>query len=228
MTARLLQGLALASAAFAASCAHDPAPENARTATTADQHRILVTETTERLSVPVAADDVVLSPELADAVQRFARTYIRAGHGALVMSVPQSESENAAPDRIGEHVRMRLAEAGVPYNSIARASYNPVDAGAPILLSFLVYDAQAPTCDPLWTQDLAHNSDNVAWKSFGCSQQANLAAMIANPGDLLGPRDEDPRDATRRAVVLEKYRQGEQTHAERSADERVQVSEVAK
>ena len=77
---------------------------------------------------------------------------------------------------------------------------------------------------PLWSQDLAHSPDNQPWASFGCAQQANLAAMVSDPADLLGPRAEDPRDAARRARVLEAYRQGQQTHAERSGDERVQVS----
>ena len=90
------------------------------------------------------------------------------------------------------------------------------------------FEAQAPECAPLWEQDLAHQSNNQPWASFGCATQANLAAMISDPADLLGPRQEDPRDAARRARVLEAYRQGQQTHANRSDDERVQVSNVAR
>jgi pilus assembly protein CpaD len=40
---------------------------------------------------------------------------------------------------------------------------------------------------------------------------ANLAAQVANPEDLLGPRDETPIDSGRRATVLDKYRKGEVT-----------------
>jgi type IV pilus biogenesis protein CpaD/CtpE len=42
------------------------------------------------------------------------------------------------------------------------------------------------------------------------------------------PRTADASDATRRSVVLDRYRQGQQTHATRSDDERVTVSQVAK
>ena len=56
-----------------------------------------------------------------------------------------------------------------------------------------------------------------------CAQQRNLAAQIANPADLLGPRTVDPADAERRAVVFDKYRQGRPTGAEKGTDERVQV-----
>jgi pilus assembly protein CpaD len=91
---------------------------------------------------------------------------------------------------------------------------------------FMRFAAQAPECAPLYTQDLAHNASNRPYQSFGCSAQANLAAMISDPRDLMEPRVEDPRDPARRAVVLEAYRKGQQTHAERSQDERVQVSKA--
>jgi pilus assembly protein CpaD len=48
--------------------------------------------------------------------------------------------------------------------------------------------------------------------------------MIEDPHDLLGPRGEDPRDGGRRATVMGLYRQGEVTHAARSEDERVSIS----
>jgi pilus assembly protein CpaD len=40
---------------------------------------------------------------------------------------------------------------------------------------------------------------------------ANIAAQVANPEDLLGPRPETPIDSGRRATVLDKYRKGEVT-----------------
>ena len=44
---------------------------------------------------------------------------------------------------------------------------------------------------------------------------ANIAAQIANPQDLLRPRDMTPADAQRRATVLGKYRAGEVTSSAR-------------
>jgi hypothetical protein len=57
---------------------------------------------------------------------------------------------------------------------------------------------------------------------------ANLWDLVADPADLAMPRTADASDATRRSVVLDRYRQGQQTHATRSDDERVTVSQVAK
>ena len=46
----------------------------------------------------------------------------------------------------------------------------------------------------------------------------NLAAMIADPSDLVGTQKMDPADVGRRSIVLTKYRNGEKTSSERSDD----------
>ena len=96
------------------------------------------------------------------------------------------------------------------------------DAGAPIRLSYLRYVAEGPECGR-WTTNLAEDYRNLPYPNFGCAQQRNLAAQIANPADLLGPRTMEPADQERRAVVFDKYRQGKPTGAEKSPDERIQV-----
>jgi pilus assembly protein CpaD len=53
--------------------------------------------------------------------------------------------------------------------------------------------------------------ENINYENFGCASQANLAAMVDNPSDLITPRASDPSDQGRRAVVIEKYRKGEVT-----------------
>ena len=86
----------------------------------------------------------------------------------------------------------------------------------------LRYVAEAPECGR-WPSNLADESRNLPYPNFGCAQQRNLAAQIANPADLLGPRTVEPADAERRAVVFDRYRQGRTTGAEKSQDERIQV-----
>jgi pilus assembly protein CpaD len=120
--------------------------------------------------------------------------------------------------------RRALVDAGVSYAAIAGSTRAANGDGAPLLVSFSRFEAQAPDCAPLWEQDLAHQSNNQPWPSFGCATNANLAALVEDPSDLLHPRGEDPRDSGRRDTVMEAYRAGEQTHAERTADERVTIS----
>jgi pilus assembly protein CpaD len=55
---------------------------------------------------------------------------------------------------------------------------------------------------------------------------SNLAAQIANPGDLVGDHHMDPADMKRRTVVISKYRNGEATGASRSADSSGAISKA--
>lgn len=226
MKTSLLTGVA--ALALVGACAHKPPPA-ASAPTSADRHKIAVSESQQRLELAVAAGETTLSSDETEGVESFARLYVRQGHGALILSTPAGGANAEAASLVSRDVRMRLATAGVPYAAIASSTYNASDRpDAPIVLNFTRYSAEAPDCEPLWSQDLAHASDNQPWRSFGCSQQANLAAMISDPHDLVEPRAEDPRDAARRARVLEAYRQGTKTHADRSNDERVQVSDAVR
>jgi type IV pilus biogenesis protein CpaD/CtpE len=65
----------------------------------------------------------------------------------------------------------------------------------------------------LWPNDLgaAPGSDshlNRPHWNHGCASQHNLAAIVANPNDLLGPRQETEIDAARRQTVISRHRQG--------------------
>lgn len=208
------------------ACASVPEPPTGMRATSsaADVHRITVTETAARLEVPVAAGATALSPESRNDLRDFASSYLRAGHGMLILSTPVGGANTETALTMSSEARLALTNAGVSFAAIAGSSYEATGDASPILVSFARFEAQAPECAPLWEQDLAHQSNNQPWESFGCATQANLAALIEDPRDLLGPRTEDPRDGGRRATVLEAFRAGEQTHAERSNDERISIS----
>jgi pilus assembly protein CpaD len=64
-----------------------------------------------------------------------------------------------------------------------------------------------------WSDNLSETSTNQNYTNFGCSQQHNLAAMVANPSDFETPRTETSASATRRAKVFEKYIAGEDTNS---------------
>jgi pilus assembly protein CpaD len=53
---------------------------------------------------------------------------------------------------------------------------------------------------------MLENSENKHWANFGCSYQNNLAAQIANPADLLGPRQPGDIDAQNRSHAIDQYR----------------------
>ncbi len=223
MNTKLLLGVSALAAL--ASCAGVPTPDGPPIATAADRHQIRVEQTGDRLDVAVASDELMLPVTDQAQIADFAARYLRVGHGPLIMSIPSGGANADAAARIAHETRMRLVESGVPYAAISGAAYDGSQAnGAPVVLSFTRFEAFAPECAPLWTQDLAHQSNNQPYESFGCSAQANLAAMIDDPHDLIEPRDEQARDGGRRAVVLDHYRRGEPTAATRTNDERVTIS----
>ena len=57
-----------------------------------------------------------------------------------------------------------------------------------------------------WPDDLLDNAENKHYADFGCSYQNNLAAQIADPADLIGPRKLSEVDAEKRGVVIDEYR----------------------
>ena len=93
---------------------------------------------------------------------------------------------------------MRLSEASYQANGDGDA--------APIRLSYTAITAKTAPCGN-WPKDLVANTiENKNYENFGCASQANLAAQIANPMDLLGPRAMSPIDAVQRGEVIKDYR----------------------
>lgn len=223
MTSRL--PLLLLGLSTLGACAGIPKPEEPPASSFADRHHIEVAQTAERLEIGVAPGESSLDNSERAQLNAFASGYLRYGHGSLVLSAPSGGANADAAAAVAGDARRALVEAGVSYAAVAASTYDAMDvADAPIVLSFSRFEAQAPDCAPLWQQDLGHQSNNQPWESFGCATQANLAALVEDPADLLRPRAEGPRDSARRDTVMGNYREGEQTHSERSNDERITIS----
>jgi pilus assembly protein CpaD len=189
------------------------------------RHPIMVSQQPSTMVVRVARGSSGLTPAQKGQIAGFLERYrvADAGNSKLVISVPSgSANEGAAARAVGE-IRQLITAYGFSEANVAIEPYHDRrDAAAPIRLSYLRYVAEGPECGR-WTTNLSEDYRNLHYPNFGCAQQRNLAAQIANPADLLGPRTVEPADAERRAVVFDKYRQGRTTGAEKSQDERIQV-----
>jgi pilus assembly protein CpaD len=225
---RFEKPLALLLALSAAACATPRSVEMQKSvATEADLHEIAVSQSGARLEVPISAANATVAPELGAQIDEFGSSYRAVGHGPLLVSTPTGSGDADAAARIAQAVRMQLVDKGVPYAAIAGGTYDAGGrASAPIVLSYTRYEAAAPNCQPVWKENLANTFDNRVSDNFGCSINANLAAMIADPADLQVARAIDPRDAARRDVVMGKYREGDPSGATRSEDERVALSKA--
>jgi len=207
--------LAAAAAASLAACASGPPPSLPQ-ATAAPE--------TLRVEMPVDPGDNGLTWAQLDLIASVADEYKARGHGPLVISYPQNAGNAEAAIAAIAEARTRLYEHGLDWRVIAGGAYEARGrASAPVVFAFTRYQAIAPECEKHWP-DLAHARPGRDWPQFGCVTAANLAASVADPRDLIAPRTMDAPDSARRQTVLERWRDGQPTASERSADESGTVS----
>jgi pilus assembly protein CpaD len=208
-----LSGVALLALA---ACASDPSPNKLKRAdpvTPTEQYAIEVAPAP--LELKLAAHGSGLSPTQADALRDFYGRWADGERGAITLKAPEHGPDPAATYRTVTDTRDFLIAAGVDATDIRIVGYEAGgDAAAPVRVGFMRYEATGPDCGTKW-EDLARVAKNKPYAQYGCAVTANMAAQIADPSDLLSPRPSEPPDAIRRETVLDKYRQGMTTSAQK-------------
>ncbi len=190
-----------------------------------DKFKITVRETREKLEIPTSAEKFMLTLDERAAVENFGAEHVARGHGFVTIALPGDE-ENTTEAAVVAAAEARdiLYAQGIPYEDVRGTRYRSDNRpDEPIVLFFTAYEAEGPDCHREWRDfGITWSGDNT--HNFGCASQANLAAMVADPRDLLGPRPDDAPDPLRRAQVLDKYRRGETTITDRAKAETAVVS----
>lgn len=187
------------------------------------RHPIMVTQKPTTLSVRVAKGSYGMSPHQRAQVISFLEKYrnLDDQNSRMVIEVPSGTSNEVAAMQAVAEIRALMAEIGFRQSDVnIEAVQSGGDTQAPIRISYLRYEAEGPQCGKFNT-NLGSSSDNMNAPNFGCTNQANFAAMIANPADLVSPRAPTPRVADRDSAVWEKYLKGESTVSSKSGDEKV-------
>ena len=202
--------LALAAALLASGCASERLePTNVRlSGLPIDNNQIGVEQATEVLEIAINPAYPELQIEDLRALERFVAAYRDRGHGPLVMAMPENGPYPDMAVEVVKQARTLAWERGVAWEQIEGGTFDARGSNAPVILAFDVYNAIAPDCLSLAAYDMADISSNNEPSYFGCSVRANLAAMLADPGDLLALRELDPRDARRVSQIMEAYRNG--------------------
>lgn len=195
----------------------------------AERNPIMVTQAPTHLAIEVPRGRPGLLPEQRANVVQFVRQFRRESTtGKLVIAAPSgAPNEVDAVNAIGIIRGLARAEGVNPHDLVIEA-YTPAEAdpAPPLKLSFVRHSAEAPDCGK-WPTNLAEDYRNLPYQNFGCATQRNLAAMVANPQDLLGPRAQTTsRPSERRDEVWTKWVKGQTTGAEKSSDERVKVKDA--
>lgn len=153
------------------------------------------------VKLDVKASHGTLSQMQADTVRRFAQTAMSNRISAVHVRRPSGGGRSLS---VAQDITALLIQNGVPESAIVHSTYGG-SASAPIHLSYVRAYAVTKECGS-WPDDITHNYQNQPHDNFGCSQQHNLAAMVANPMDFEVPRASTPADAMRRGQVFTDYR----------------------
>ncbi len=179
------------------------------------------------MAIPVGRNDQRLNREKRDELQMFLHYYRSQGTGRLKVSMPSQARYKLAVRNVLDDVHYELMQMSIGQENVHLKKYRGQGYYPEIRLAFERYVAHGPECNG-WNENLARSENNHNAKFWGCATQKNLAAMVANPRDLKGPRGWSPRDSRRRDTVWDKFIKGEVTGAKRNNDERVDVSGISK
>ncbi len=208
IAAPALAVLAVAAAAVLSGCANRDSvvvgsvPDDYRT-----NHPIVISEKAQKLDLPVAASDRGMTQSQRETLLGFLDRYDRSAAPVLTIAAPSGSANEVAARAAARDFARLATRNGVPAGRVAMLAYqaDPAALSAPVRMAFASLRAHTDRCGR-WPQDLLETTENKHYADFGCSYQNNLAAQVANPADLIGPRKQTPIDAERRDVVIDGYR----------------------
>jgi pilus assembly protein CpaD len=217
-----LHVMSLGAVLFAGSCA-EPSPFVVNPAVYADgsaNHPITVAPGYRSLKVAFAGSNG-LSVGDSDQLIHFVSAYLASGNGALSISAPNGPQSSEAIRYIGE----RVVAMGVPRSRLLVGTHDAAGEYGQVEIGYVTYVAHTDACGN-WSQDADDTGANLPLPDFGCAVQQNIAAMVADPKDLVEPRDMGPADAARRTTLTKQYETGAVTAAVKSQDQSGVVSTV--
>lgn len=190
---------ALALGACSAPYAMDPYENTYVSQVHWETYPIEVGKGTMKMEVPTAS--ATLSPTQEETVVRFAQQARRTEASQVVVSRPANGAHSSV---VASRVAQLLASEGVPPRTIIGATYQG-GRNAPVVVSFARHFASSPECGD-WSRSVTETGYNEPHANFGCAQQHNIAALVADPRDINLPRTATPPDAMRRSQVITDYR----------------------
>ncbi len=176
----------------------------------ARNHPIVVEPGFRDLKVQFAGGAEGMSADDAVKFDAFLADYRIHGNGSLGISVPSGAPSRAAISYFGE----RAAASGISRDKILVSTHEAANNDFRVDVSYIAYSAHTRTCGD-WSENEAFTLDNQTPKNFGCAVQQNIAAMVADPRDLLGPGAMCPGDTTRRGIVMDHFEKGEVSQADK-------------
>jgi pilus assembly protein CpaD len=199
------------------------------------RHPIVVQEADRSIEVFVGTNRGGLTAPQRTDVTAYAQNWLNEGTGPIRIDLPVSTPNARAATQSLADIQAIFSSVGVPARGVTVNRYTPADPRqfATIKLNYPKVTADAGPCG-LWPEDLGPSfrnpiyQENRPYSNLGCASQRNMAAMVANPADLVQPRPESPSYTTRRSTVLGKYSKGESTATQYPDMDKGKISDVGK
>jgi len=147
------------------------------------------------------------TPADAQRIDEFLAAYHTQGEAPLEVTVPGKSTDDPAAREHALQLANALMQRGVPAKDInlyVAESQTPGTAS----VTFPIYITGPEECG--YTSDFwDYGHDNAIDPNFGCALQHNTDAMVANPRDLVYPREMTPgRSGARAFYVIDNYQHG--------------------
>jgi pilus assembly protein CpaD len=198
-------------AAAAAGCADLERDRYATGAIASDyrtRHPIVINQAELVADIIVSTNARKLSHRDRLVAASFVSRFKRSGARTIAILIPNGSDNEAAAKRIAHQIVKILGEEGIGEHQIQIQHYGASGHGeaATVRLVYSDISASVPSQCGQWLEDVLDDTQNLNYENFGCATQRNLAAIVADPADLIGPRGETEIDATRRTKVIEDWR----------------------
>jgi pilus assembly protein CpaD len=170
------------------------------------RHPITLSEKQSQMMVPVGNGTRPLNYAEKQVIGGFLDRYRDQGNGAIQILIPAGAANSGAAGAMANEIASFAHSDGFADRIVMNQYSAPEGQDTPpIIVAFNSIKASAGPCGK-WLENMQSNAENKQYHNFGCAYQNNLAAQIANPLDLLGPRRSGPADSTDRANVITDYR----------------------
>jgi pilus assembly protein CpaD len=199
------------------------------------RHPITLQEADRTIEILVGSGRGGLTATQRADVTAFAQQWLREGTGGIVIDLPTATSNaRAAADSLRE-VQAIFSATGIPPRGVTVRNYSPRDQRqlATLKINYPKITADVGPCG-LWPEDLGPSAqnriylENRPYWNLGCAYQRNMAAMVADPSDLVQPRAETPTYTRRRTHVLDAYSKGDPTATKYPDADKGKISDVGK
>lgn len=168
----------------------------------ARRHPIVVVAETATLDVSIPYPGKGAEARAYVETTKFVRNYRSEGRGPLRIAVPRHAGRGASQQV--QSIRLAAYRAGIPPQRLRMSDKPGHDT---ITLSYDRIAAVGPTCGD-WSEDVTRNPHFLPYNNFGCATQRNLAAMTANPTDLMFPAQENARGSDTRSSDFKNFKDG--------------------